>query len=109
MGIRGHHTMDRRQGWTGHLWQRRFASFAMDEPNLVDRAELGQADRDQARPGVSPEPARKAPEERRGGKKVECPLFRPSGREEPVPMVERWLEKRFPGTNKPKPFWSIMP
>ncbi len=30
--------VNRRQGWTGHLWQGRFASFAMDEPNLLTAA-----------------------------------------------------------------------
>lgn len=27
--------INRREGWTGHLWQERFASFPMDEPHLV--------------------------------------------------------------------------
>jgi putative transposase len=27
--------VNRREGWQGHLWQDRFASFAMDEPHLV--------------------------------------------------------------------------
>lgn len=27
--------VNRRHGWTGHLWQERFASFPMDEPHLL--------------------------------------------------------------------------
>ncbi len=27
--------INRQQGWTGHLWQERFASFPMDEPHLL--------------------------------------------------------------------------
>ena len=27
--------INRRSGWTGHLWQERFSSFAMDEPHLA--------------------------------------------------------------------------
>ena len=27
-----------RQGWRGHLWQARFASFVMDEPHLIAAA-----------------------------------------------------------------------
>ena len=27
--------VNKRQGWTGHLWQERFASFPMDEPHLM--------------------------------------------------------------------------
>lgn len=29
-------TINRRQGWTGHLWQGRFASFAMEEQHLLN-------------------------------------------------------------------------
>jgi putative transposase len=28
-------TVNRRQGWTGHLWQGRFASCALDPPHLL--------------------------------------------------------------------------
>ena len=27
--------VNRREGWTGHLWQERFSSFPMDEPHLL--------------------------------------------------------------------------
>jgi putative transposase len=30
--------VNRREGWTGHLWQGRFASFVMDEPYLLAAA-----------------------------------------------------------------------
>lgn len=30
--------VNRREGWTGHLWQGRFSSFVMDEPHLVAAA-----------------------------------------------------------------------
>jgi len=30
--------VNRRQGWSGHLWQGRFASFVMDEPYLMAAA-----------------------------------------------------------------------
>ncbi len=42
--------INRRQKWTGHLWQGRFSSFPMDEPYLLAAARLY---RDESRSGKS--------------------------------------------------------
>jgi putative transposase len=39
-----------RQGWRGHLWQGRFASFVMDEPHLLAAARY--IERNPVRPGL---------------------------------------------------------
>ena len=44
-----------RQGWRGHLWQERFASFVLDEPHLW--AAVRYVERNPVRAGLATEPA----------------------------------------------------
>ena len=47
--------INRREGWTGHLWQSRFHSCAMDEPHALLAARYVERNPDRARLVVRPE------------------------------------------------------
>ena len=79
--------LNAREGWSGHLWQGRFASFVMDEPHLLACARY-----------VELNPVRAGLARRAGDwawSSARAHLGGPAdGLTDPVPLLERWPDWR---------------
>ena len=79
--------INKREGWTGHLWQARFASFVMDERHLLACARYVELNPVRARLVLRPEDW--------GWSSARAHLDGASdGLADPAPLLERWPDWR---------------